>query len=132
MTYTDIIEAFATWSVKEGFSNLNSALADCGTSYGGVTYGPSSVGTIEEVQTWGGSGEGESIGRVIFFPDHNVYIQVGGYYDSWNGSDYENGYHRQVYPSIEVKKTYNIFPLKVEDIIELNDKLHKYVREIQS
>jgi len=40
----------------------------------------------------------DSIVSVIYFEDHNVYIGMFGYYDSWNGSSFDDSELIEVEP----------------------------------
>lgn len=48
------------------------------------------IGTIEMVKSWGGEGQGDDIGRVFYFPGHNVYMRIDGYYQSHYGSEWDD------------------------------------------
>jgi hypothetical protein len=45
----------------------------------------------EEVEQYGGEGQGDTWYSVKYFPDHDVYIRVDGFYSSYNGTDF-NGW----------------------------------------
>lgn len=47
------------------------------------------IGECKEVDRYGGEGMGETLYSVKFFPDHNVYVRVDGYYTSYNGTDFD-------------------------------------------
>lgn len=47
------------------------------------------LGKIEEVDSYGGEGQGEKWYSVKYFVDHDVYIRVDGFYSSYNGTDFE-------------------------------------------
>jgi hypothetical protein len=64
------------------------------------------VGEWKEVRQVGGEGEGETWYSVKFFKDHNVYIRTDGFYSSYNGTDFENGYGYQVKPT---EKTITVY-----------------------
>jgi hypothetical protein len=48
------------------------------------------IGTVEMVKDWGGEGQGDDIGHVFHFAQHNVYMRIDGYYQSHHGSDWDN------------------------------------------
>ena len=51
----------------------------------------SKIGNGEIVHEKGGyEGEGEEVIRVIFLKDHNIYFKIGGFYSSYNGTDWES------------------------------------------
>jgi len=43
----------------------------------------------EEVEQYGGEGQGSTWYSVKYFPNHDVYIRVDGYYSSYNGTDFD-------------------------------------------
>lgn len=45
----------------------------------------------KEVEQYGGEDQGSTWYSVKYFPDHDVYIRVDGYYSSYNGTDF-NGW----------------------------------------
>ncbi len=47
------------------------------------------VGKMKEIAKYGGEGKGEEWWRVRYFPEHDVYIKVDGWYSSYNGTDFE-------------------------------------------
>lgn len=56
------------------------------------------VGEWDEIEQVGGEGEGEVWYSVKYFKDHNVYIRTDGFYSSYNGTDFDNGYGEEVKP----------------------------------
>jgi len=48
------------------------------------------LGPVEEVDQYGGEGQGEEWYSVQYFKDHGVYIQIDGYYQSHYGCDFDN------------------------------------------
>lgn len=52
----------------------------------------SSIPEWKEVHQQGGEGEGDHWESVKYFPDHDVYIKVTGYYQSYNGTEFYGGY----------------------------------------
>jgi len=50
------------------------------------------VGACEEVAQKGGEDEGSEWYSVKYFPDHDIYIRVDGYYSSYNGTDFYDGW----------------------------------------
>lgn len=61
----------------------------------------SGLGEIQEVEQYGGEGQGDTWYSVKYFPKHNVYIKVEGYYQSYNGTEFYDGWNscRQVFPT---------------------------------
>jgi hypothetical protein len=45
-----------------------------------------------EVHSEGGEGRGEHWVRVKHFPKYDIYIQIVGYYTSYNGTDFYDGW----------------------------------------
>jgi hypothetical protein len=64
------------------------------------------LGEIEEVDQVGGEGEGEYWHSVKHFKDHDVYIKTIGFYSSYNGTDFYEGYGEEVKPQ---QKTITVF-----------------------
>lgn len=51
------------------------------------------LGEIEEIAQQGGEGEGSTWYSVKYFKDHNIYIRVDGYYQSYNGTEFYDGWN---------------------------------------
>lgn len=47
----------------------------------------------EEIDQYGGEGQGDTWWSVKYFPEHDVYIKVNGYYQSYNGTEFYNGWN---------------------------------------
>lgn len=62
------------------------------------------LGKVVEVDSYGGEGSGEEYYSVKHFVDHDVYIRTDGFYQSYNGVEFYNGYGSEVFP-VEVTKT---------------------------
>ena len=50
------------------------------------------LGESDEVEQYGGEGKGETWYSVKYFKDHDVYIRVDGWYSSYNGTDFWDGW----------------------------------------
>lgn len=50
------------------------------------------LGEIKEVQRYGGEDQGSTWYSVKYFKDHDVYIRVDGYYSSYEGTDFYDGW----------------------------------------
>jgi hypothetical protein len=50
------------------------------------------LGPITEVASGGGMDKGSDWFRVLYFTDHDVYIQVAGFYSSHHGTDFDEGW----------------------------------------
>ena len=64
------------------------------------------VGEWEEIEQVGGEGEGETWYSVKFFKDHDVYIRTDGFYSSYNGTDFDEGYGDEVRPKLKTITVY--------------------------
>lgn len=64
------------------------------------------LGKVEEVDRYGGEGNGDTWYSVKHFVDHDVYIKTEGYYSSYSGTDFEYGYGTEVRP---VEKTVTFY-----------------------
>jgi hypothetical protein len=50
------------------------------------------LGEIKEVEQVGGEGEGDHWHSVKYFVEHDIYIYVKGWYSSYNGTDFYDGW----------------------------------------
>jgi hypothetical protein len=50
------------------------------------------IGNWEEVDQEGGEGQGDHWHSVKYFKDHNIYINIYGFYTSHDGTDIDDGY----------------------------------------
>ncbi len=64
------------------------------------------LGKVVEVKQVGGEGEGETWYSVKHFVDHNVYLRIDGFYASYNGTDFNDGYGYEVKPT---QKTITVY-----------------------
>lgn len=64
------------------------------------------LGKVEEVDQYGGEGQGNTWYSVKHFVDYDVYIKTEGYYSSYDGVDFEYGYGTEVRP---VEKTIIVY-----------------------
>lgn len=64
------------------------------------------IGSWKEVDQYGGEDQGSTWYSVKHFIDHDVYIRTDGYYQSYNGTDFHDGYGSVVTPQ---KKTITVF-----------------------
>lgn len=66
------------------------------------------LGKVVEVEQEGGEGEGSNWYSVQHFVEHDIYIKVSGYYQSYNGTDFDDwdSACRQVRPK---EKTITIY-----------------------
>ena len=66
----------------------------------------SAVGRFTVVERSGGSVEGDDCSFVIQFIDHNVFVKITGYYDSYEGIDYSESEFLEVVPKEKIITTY--------------------------
>lgn len=64
------------------------------------------TGGWEEVEQYGGEGQGDTWYSVKYFPDHDVYIRIDGFYTSYHGTDFYDGLGREVRPQ---EKTITVY-----------------------
>ena len=71
-------------------------------------YKNSVLGIVKRVAQYGGEGKGEDWWVIYHFIDHNVYIKVNGYYQSYNGTEFYDGWDccSEVKP---IQKTITVF-----------------------
>ena len=58
------------------------------------------LGEVEEVAQYGGEDQGTTWYSVKHFKDRDVYIRIDGYYTSYDGTDFYDGYGREVVPTL--------------------------------
>ena len=64
------------------------------------------LGRVEEIDQYGGEGQGSKWYSVKHFVDHDVYIKTKGYYQSYSGTEFYDGYGHEVKPQT---KTITVF-----------------------
>lgn len=64
------------------------------------------IGEWEEVEQVGGEGEGDIWYSVKYFKDHDVYIKTTGFYSSYEGTEFYDGYGEEVRPK---EKTITVY-----------------------
>ena len=64
------------------------------------------LGEWEEIKQRGGEGEGNTWYSIKYFKDHDVYIRTDGWYSSYHGTDFNDGYGEEVKP---VQKTVTVY-----------------------
>jgi hypothetical protein len=67
---------------------------------------PKELGEVKEVFRQGGEGKGENWERVYHFVEHDVYLSMSAYYQSYNGCDFEDYEPTQVFPKEKVITVY--------------------------
>ncbi len=66
------------------------------------------LGEIKEVEQRGGEGQGDEWYIVYYFPDHDIYLKVDGYYQSYNGTEFYDGWD-DCYEVKPQEKTITVF-----------------------
>ena len=78
------------------------AIKNANISVGDFAYGdfdsPEEVGEWEEVEQYGGEGKGTDWYSIKYFKEHDVYIRTEGYYQSYSGTEFYDGYGEEVKP----------------------------------
>lgn len=64
-----------------------------------------SLGTMKIIDSYGGEGCGSDYWFIVLFEDHDVFLKVTGFYQSYNGVEFDN-YGKEVKPSQEVVTVY--------------------------
>ncbi len=66
------------------------------------------LGDYEIVEKYGGEGKGEEWYKVFYFVEHDVYVRIDGWYSSYNGTDFEDGWNccKEVKPQQKVVTVY--------------------------
>jgi hypothetical protein len=95
MNFEEIVEVLNTKSTKNNFEYIqyNKELEEI-------------LGKIEQVDHYGGEGEGETYYTVQHFVDHNIYIRLDGFYSSYSGVDFDGYNYTQVTPQ---EKTITVY-----------------------
>jgi hypothetical protein len=90
MTAQEIIKAvknFYEEKVESEDSDYSDAVSEFAYEERGSIPG---VGNFVEVDQKGGEGQGDDWWSVKHFPDHNVHLYVRGYYQSYNGTEFDD------------------------------------------
>jgi hypothetical protein len=97
LTYDDILGILMNLDQKEEIGDRRRrsnrgklrefAFNDLGTPNGRSGLFIEGVGEYIEVDQQGGEGQGEHWHSVKYFPDHDIYIKVTGYYSSYDGTE---------------------------------------------
>ncbi len=85
MTFEEIVK-----KLKE----LDYSKGDIGEGY----FDREVFGPVTEVFSKGGEGEGCDWERVHYFEDHDVYLSMSGYYQSYSGVDFADNEPMEVRP----------------------------------
>ena len=66
------------------------------------------VGNFIDVQSQGGPAAGNQYVKVKYFPQHDLYIKIDGYYSSYDGTTFYDGWGncKEVRPMVEPTTVY--------------------------
>lgn len=66
------------------------------------------VGDFNEIERYGGKDKGSEWYRIIYFRQHGIYIRIEGYYSSYYGTEFDDGWDccREVRP---IEKTITVY-----------------------
>lgn len=67
------------------------------------------LGQIDYVVQEGGEGQGDTWYAVNYFADHDVYLRTDGYYTSYNGTEFYDGFGSEVRPKEKTITVYESF-----------------------
>lgn len=90
MNYNEIIEHLKGMMSVVEFAHED--YPDKCRSTGRRTHFIDNIGECSEVNHYGGEGKGEDWWSVKYFPDHDIYIRVDGYYTSYEGVEFYEGW----------------------------------------
>lgn len=65
------------------------------------------LGRVDEVKQKGGTDQGSEWYTIKYFVDHDVYIKTEGYYSSYEGTEFNDGFGYEVKPVQVMKTIYN-------------------------
>lgn len=94
MTAKEILEVVESKMSVEDFAHFDFNVEELG------------LGEIEEVYQYGGESKGDHWESVKHFKDHDVYIRTVGTYSSYHGTEFYNGYGKEVKPK---EKTITVY-----------------------
>lgn len=64
------------------------------------------LGEWREVVKYGGEDQGSTWYSIKHFKDHDIYIRTDGYYQSYSGVEFDQGYGEEVRPKEKVVTVY--------------------------
>lgn len=76
------------------------------SDYGYGKFDKNIFGEVKQVYSQGGEGKGENWERVYHFIDHNVYLSMCGYYQSYNGVEFYDYEPTEVKPKQKIITVY--------------------------
>jgi len=114
LTASQIVEKLneLTEMNKEQLTELNYAHPEYGFSLSEFAHGyvemklPLGIGEWEQKEQHGGMDQGSDWYSIKYFKDHDVYLKTQGWYASHHGTEFENGFGKEVKP---VQKTITVF-----------------------
>lgn len=89
MNYNEILEKLMDMMSVSEFAYHD--FSGKSTGRGGIYL--EGIGECKEIDQYGGEDKGSDWWSVKYFPDHDVYMKVEGYYTSYDGADFEGGWH---------------------------------------
>lgn len=63
------------------------------------------LNNVTLVHKFGGEGKGDTMLKIVKFKSYNVYLQISGYYDSYNGTDWDD--ISEVFPFVQISTEYS-------------------------
>ena len=91
---------------KEIVEQLNKSVTKDGFIHGDFNSEDIGLGKSEEVDSYGGEGQGGTYFTVVYFIDHDVYVKLDGYYTSYDGVDTNDYDYTEVKPQ---EKTITVY-----------------------
>jgi hypothetical protein len=67
------------------------------------------LGPINEVDHYGGEGQGETWYTVFHIPQHELYIRIDGYYSSYEGVEFDGGWKKDCTQVTPQTKTITVY-----------------------
>ena len=106
MNYSEIIEQLRKMMAICDFAHSDFPSKSC-VSNGRERF-LKGIGECVEVDQYGGEDQGSTWYSVKYFPDHDIYIRVDGYYSSYEGVDFFDGWEscKEVRPKEKVITVY--------------------------
>jgi hypothetical protein len=88
MTYKEILE-----KLQEKFPSVEEFAGEY--DYGKEPFkieGLEELGDVSVIEHYGGEGKGDTYYTIWYFKDHDVYLRIDGFYSSYNGVDWIQGW----------------------------------------
>lgn len=114
LTFEEIVKI-----LKEKFEISEVAHGDFGDTDNFVE----EIGISKEVDSYGGEEQGSEWYSVRYFPEHDVYIKIEGWYSSYEGTYFDDSEYLEVFPTeIIVKKYLTKKEIKKAQVYNSNNK----------